>query len=116
MVKMRPTGATGRQILNRAMSEAAFQDQVIDLLEIHKYIVYHTYDSRRSQSGFPDIVGVRAPRLLFVELKIDRTASKLSSAQEWWLQQLGRVASANKTIEVYEWRPSQWDEIVEIVK
>jgi hypothetical protein len=42
---------------------------------------YHTFDSRRSASGFPDLVLVR-DRVVFLELK--REAGKVSPAQRDW--------------------------------
>ncbi len=37
------------------LSEADFMDQVIDLAHLYGWMVYHTYDSRRSAPGYPDL-------------------------------------------------------------
>lgn len=47
---------------------------------------YHTHDSRRSQSGFPDSVFV-GRAVLFRELKLNRR-SKISAAQKQWISRL----------------------------
>lgn len=55
-------------------------------------------------TGYPDLTLIRAPELLFVELKAQR--GKLSDAQRQWLQALDMCE-----IEVYVWKPSDWPEI-----
>lgn len=51
--------------------------------------------------GFPDLVLVRPPRLVFAELKAER--GRLTAEQEHWLDVL-RQAGA----EVYVWKPKNW--------
>jgi len=60
-------------------------------------------------AGFPDLVLVR-DRVIFAELKSDK--GKLSEAQEMWIYAL----STAMRVGVYVWKPSDWDEIVEILK
>ena len=55
-----------------ALTEAQLQAAVIDIAERFGWYVYHTHDSRRSQKGWPDIVAVKPPRVLFIELKTAR--------------------------------------------
>lgn len=87
-------------------SEAEFMQAVIRLAELCHFMVYHTYDSRRSNPGFPDLVLVKDGRLIFAELK---TASgRLSQYQRQWLFMLGLVDG----IEVAVWRPEHWPDIV----
>ena len=85
--------------------------------------------------GLPDIIAVRPPRLIFAELKDQY--SKPSPEQEAWLEDLrecvrnismtpveiagtkiitGQVGAIIPSLEVYLWRPSQFDEILEILK
>lgn len=66
--------------------EAAFQVQVIALAKRLGYRAYHTHDSRRSEPGFPDLVLVKPPRLLFLELKVGRR--QLTDEQRAWLAEL----------------------------
>ena len=88
-----------------AGSEAEFQWRITKLAALYGWRVYHTYDSRRSQPGFPDLVLVRPPRLLFVELK--SATGRPTAAQQEWLMALAGVTRVDARI----WRPSQWDEI-----
>jgi hypothetical protein len=64
----------------------------------HGWQLYHTYDSRRSDEGFPDLVLVRES-VIFAELK--RQSHKPTPAQETWLTMLARAQSH----ETYLWRP-----------
>ena len=41
------------------MNEAELQRNVLSLAAMTGWLAYHTYDSRRSQAGFPDLVLVR---------------------------------------------------------
>lgn len=53
---------------------------------------------------------VKDGRLVLAELKTER--GKVSGAQQRWLADLGRVASAsNGALEVHTWRPSQMADI-----
>ncbi len=89
------------------MTEAEFQQQVIDLFTMCGWsLIYHTHDSRRSSPGFPDLVMARAPRVIFAECKSEE--GKLTSEQAKWLWELGACPDP---VEVYCWRPSQWGEI-----
>ena len=71
------------------------------------WMVYHTYDSRRSTAGFPDLVLVKPPVVVFAELKTEKGTP--SKAQDEWLEQLGLCTD----LSVHLWRPSDWDEIEE---
>lgn len=81
------------------------------------WLRYHTHDSRHSPAGFPDLVLVRPPEILFVELK--RQKGKLSDEQRTWLRALEQCAYPDwlltdkgmellvpSNIEVHVWRPS----------
>ena len=85
----------------RFMKEREFQSQVVSLAKRLGYSVYHTYDSRRSEPGFPDLVCVR-DRVIFVELKTEK--GRLSAAQRTWIERL-----ANADAEIYVWRPGGLD-------
>ena len=66
-------------------------------------------------AGFPDLVLVRDGRLLFVEAKSAK--GKLSEAQQQWLNSLsGAAMGSNARIGVYEWRPSDWPEIEQVLE
>lgn len=87
-------------VLN-ALTERAFQAQVIQYARVFGWAVYHTHDSRRSQPGFPDLVLVRRPRIVWVELKSQR--GKVTPEQQAWLDELRACDQ-----EVHVWRPSDW--------
>ena len=79
------------------MSEQAFQAAVIQLCRLLGISWYHTYDSRRSNKGWSDLV-LCARRLLYRELKTDR--GKVTAEQERWGDRLRR-AGADWAV----WRP-----------
>lgn len=69
--------------------------------------VYHTFRSRNSPAGFPDWVLIR-DRIIYAELKSEK--GKPSDAQIVWLDALALAGG-----EVYLWRPSDLDEIAQIL-
>ena len=83
-----------------AMTEKQFQSKVVELAELLGWKVYHTYDSRRSAKGFPDLVMVRRDTLLFLELKVG--SNKVTPFQHNWLSALSQV----KRIRVKEIYPA----------
>ena len=60
--------------------------------------------------GFPDLILVRPPRLLVVELKSDK--GTLSVFQEEWLLDFRGVPG----VEVYVWKPVDWDKLGKILQ
>jgi hypothetical protein len=90
--------------------------QVRELARLCGFLCYHTHDSRRSVPGLPDLCmvekngGDQPSRLIFAELKSDK--GRLTAAQSEWLQALGQVPH----VEVYCWRPADWDEIVDVLR
>src|SRR6202042_3444903 len=89
------------------MSEKVFQGAVIALAERNAWKVYHTYDSRKSEAGFPDLTMARGRRVVFAELKSED--GRLTAPQLTWGELLAGVGG---TVEYYCWRPSDWSEIV----
>ena len=83
-----------------------FMPAVVELARRLRWLVYHTYDSRRPAKGFPDLVMVRGVRLLFVELKSEK--GQLTSEQHEWMDALWEVWAKNPTLETYVWRPADW--------
>ena len=91
-------------------TERDFQNRVIDLARLCGWSVYSIPDSRRvTLAGYPDLTMWRGSRLIFAELK--REKGKLSPAQIAVLDQLRELP-----VEVYVWRPSDWNEIRETLK
>ena len=86
------------------MTEKEFQARVIQVAKIHRWLVYHPYDSRRSTPGFPDLVLVKDSRVWFRELKTDK--GRLTDAQKLWGE---RLIEAGQDYAV--WRPAERTEI-----
>ncbi len=89
------------------ISEKAFQAQVLELASLYGWLAHHTYDSRRSQPGYPDLA-LCHPRgdYLLVELKTER--GRVRTAQRTWLDALAKAG-----VECHIWRPRDFDAIVE---
>ena len=87
----------------RAMSETELQDNILTLCPPAQFLPYHTYDSRHSHKGFPDLVlaSERQSRLIFAELK--RESGRQSPDQAVWERVLRSIG-----IEFYLWRPRDW--------
>jgi len=98
-----------RRVLNHLMSERDLQDGVVQLARSLGLLVFHDYDSRRSESGFPDLVIVGPRGVAFIELK--RQSGKLTTEQKAWgaaLQaSMGRY-DARHSYNVF--RPHDWHE------
>lgn len=92
-----------------AIPEAAWQGTVVDYARLQGWLDYHTFDSRRSVPGFPDLVLVRAPRLIVAELKAE--AGRVTDQQERWLEQFRLIPG----VETYVWRPADWSEVERIL-
>lgn len=93
---MRGLSATGE------MTEATLLEGVRRAARQLGWLVYHTWTSVHSAPGFPDLVLVRGPRVVFAELKGPK--GKLTDKQQQWIDAL-RAAGQ----EVYVWRPVDLD-------
>ena len=91
------------------MTEKALQQAVVEAAGYYKWLVYHTYDSRRSAPGFPDLCLVKGERLYFIEVKTEK--GKLSEHQLVWLEALRVVPG----VEVLVLRPAGLDQILELL-
>jgi hypothetical protein len=99
-------------------TERQFQRAVVEYAQLRGWMVYHTFDSRRSNAGFPDLVLVRRGHLVVAELKSEK--GRVSPDQLRWLDALGEVEHATvahvaglggvvyPAVEVHVWRPSDW--------
>ena len=86
------------------MTEAQLQALIREACRWHQLLVYHPYDSRRSEAGYPDLTIV-GKSVLFRELKSDR--GRLTHVQDTWLR---RLAAAGLDSDV--WRPADWPDRV----
>ena len=88
------------------VTERQLQAQVVQLAQLNGWRCYHTFDSRRSAPGFPDLLLVRPPRLIFAELKSEK--GRLRPAQAECFAALAEVERAPET---YVWRPGDFGDI-----
>lgn len=112
---LREKGLTSPQIDAHAPSqprsaEATLLAQVRQAAKLCGFLIYHTYRSNRSEPGFPDLVLCKPGRLIFAELK--SATGKVTQEQATWLALLARSVPA---VEVYTWRPQDFDSIVTIL-
>ena len=99
------------------LSEKMFQSRVVAGARALGYMVYHTYDSRRSTKGFPDLclVHPKTHVLMFIEVKTDM--GKISLEQFEWINALGNCLNplgSFSTARVL--RPAGWDMFWETLK
>jgi hypothetical protein len=81
------------------MTESGLLQAVRDLARLQGWDTYHTYRSIRSEPGFPDLVLMRPPLLLFRELKTD--TGRLTVPQRHWIDELAACGQ-----DVGVWRPA----------
>lgn len=93
------------------MNEKAWLRQVVDLAEFRGWKHWHTQWSVNSAPGWPDLPMCRPPRFLVAELKTDRATSRTTPAQDETLELL----RACPGVEVYVWRPSDFDQVREVL-
>lgn len=94
----------GQATREMKMSEAAFQKRITDLCDWLGLRWHHEVDSRKSKSGFPDLVIVAPARVIFAELKTEK--GRLTAEQEAWVQSLNRAG-----VLAFVWRPQDWESI-----
>lgn len=71
------------------MRERDLQETIRQAASLLGYRAYHTYDSRRSPEGFPDLVIVGHGELFIWELKSEKGG--LTNAQAGWINELRNV-------------------------
>lgn len=91
-----------------AVPESAWQSFVVDFARTTRWLVYHTWNSKHSAKGFPDLTLVRE-RVVFVEVKSER--GRLTPDQIMWRD---RLLAADA--EWYLWRPSDREEVIRVLR
>lgn len=91
--------ATTRLPAGGAMTENQLQETIVEMCKWFSLFVYHTYDSRNSTSGFPDLVIIAAGGVMYRELKTEN--AKLRPDQSDVLALL-RLSGQDAAV----WRPS----------
>ncbi len=87
------------------VTEASWQATVVEAADLFGWYCYHNPDSRRSNAGFPDLVLIRPPRVMFLELK--RETGRLSPTQRDIVAALENCPG----VEVHVARPSDWEQV-----
>ena len=112
---------TARAILDGLISEAELQRTVVQLARARGWLVCHMTDPQRSEPGVPDLLMVRPPRVVFMELKRqkgrldrrtrhDRKGRVLPNQEDWKL-----ALETCGGVEYYLFRPSDWDTIAGVI-
>ena len=92
------------------MTEREFQDAVVDMAKLLGWHVHHTRPARtekgwrtpiQGHAGFPDLVLMRPPDLMFVELKV--RPNKLTKAQREWVGGLNRSSAHCYVLDERDW-------------
>ncbi|KKM13922.1 hypothetical protein LCGC14_1711380 [marine sediment metagenome] len=95
-----------RAAVDAAQKEEDYQQQIIDLARTLGWRVYHTYDSRRSAHGFPDLILIRGITLLALEVK-SAGAKEPPPEQVGWIGAFKQVRRVHADF-VY---PEHWDDL-----
>ena len=94
------------------ITEQQFTNSVLEYAKAYGWKRFHVRMSGvggsnvQGDRGFPDLVLVRPPRLIFAELKVGK--SKPRPEQNEWLVALLNSSSA----EVYLWTPVDWSHVL----
>ena len=110
---------------NRRTAERDFLAAVVQYAEAHSWRVHHVLEARhyakRIGPGYPDLTMVRVHnhggRMVLAELKSER--GKVSEPQKQWLEAfvtLSKYCGADVRVEVYLWRPHDWDTVVRVLE
>ena len=94
-----------------AETEKDFMRAIHLLAELCGWLIYHTHDSRRSPAGFPDLVLVKPPRVLFIETKSEK--GRVTPEQQTWLTAL---EACDEPPQTYLARPSDWESIAAVIQ
>ena len=84
--------------------ERHLQDRLVQTAQLCCWRLYHTYDSRRSQIGFPDLVMVRDGVLLALEVKrglaevVAMARSPRGREQLAWIAALDQVPGVHAAV------------------
>ena len=94
-------------------SEKEFQATVVEMAQAYGWLVNGVFEQRhyakRLSKGYPDLTMVRGKRLIVAELKSEK--GKVSEDQLLWATALRGCA-----VEYYLWRPSDIEQIEELLR
>lgn len=90
-------------------TESEWQSFVTDCLDLGGWRWHHETDSRKSKSGFPDLIAVKGNQMIVLELKTQK--GRVRPEQVDWLVALANV---DGRVRVGVLRPSQWRDVLEL--
>ena len=105
------------------MSGREWEDSVIELAKLYKWLVHHVRPAKTEKGwrspisghpGFPDCVLARDGRVIFAELKTGKAV--LDANQKAWRDALTDTLESLPLVEWFCWYPKDWDEIVEVLR
>ena len=102
--------AKAEDVVLKAITEADFQQLVIATAEANGWLIWHDNDSRRNRAGLPDLLMIRGPVLLFLELKSEK--GKVSPEQEAFIGRLKQVKYVHADVV----RPRHWEQIAQVLR
>lgn len=91
------------------VTEAQYMQQIKDAARALNWRTFHCFNSRRSDKGFPDLLLIRGPNLLTLEVKSER--GRVTAEQADWIAAFKQVKYVDAAIA----RPPNWDEILDVL-
>ena len=113
----------GRSVIDAVTTETEFQAQVVRAARMFRWMVSHMTLPQRSEPGVPDLLMVRPPRVVFAELKSEtgrltikqryspKTGRSLPNQKDW-----KDAFESCPGVEYYLWRPTDWEDLVEVLR
>lgn len=95
------------------LSEADFQQRVLDLAALTGWRAYHHPDSRHATTaGLPDLIllHMATGRIVFAELK--KATGRVRPGQREFLE----AAAKDPRNEVALWRPADWNQVAAVLR
>jgi VRR-NUC domain-containing protein len=110
---VRPLDGPRSLVPASAMAEKRFQMQLLQVARLAGWIAYHTFDSRKSPEGFPDVILVRPEpgRGPVYAWECKTARGKVTMPQQMWL-----TALDGKTISARVVRPSDLEDLVRLLQ
>ena len=102
--------AKATKVVLNAITEADFQQLVIQTAEANGWLIWHDRDSRRNRAGLPDLLMIRGPVLLFLELKTEK--GKVRPEQEAFIGRLKQVKYVHADVV----RPRHFEQIAQVLR
>lgn len=114
----------GAKFMRESQTEAMFQTAVTDYATLMGWTWHHETDSRKSKKGLPDFIALRDGRMVVAEFKREK-GGLYSEEQLHWMSEFERLSWRAGTVReligvdvvaVYQWKPSDWPEIQEVLR